>query len=70
MNEILDRYLELNKHAASYTWKRLGRPLDMSKTLEQNDIPDETREFLDLNVDEDEYIPAIHLYYNDDLTVS
>ena len=29
MNEILDRYLELNEHAASYTWKRLGRPLDM-----------------------------------------
>ena len=70
MNEILDRYLELNKHAASYTWKRLGRPLDMDKTLEQNDIPDETREFLELNIDEDEYIPALHLYYNDDLTVA
>jgi len=70
LNEILDRYLELNKHAASYTWKRLGRPLDMEKTLEQNDIPDETSEFLDLNIEEDEYIPAIHLYYNDDLTVS
>ena len=34
MNEILDRYMELNEHAASYTWKRLGRPLDMDKTLE------------------------------------
>ena len=33
MNEILDRYMELNEHAASYTWKRLGRPLDMDKTL-------------------------------------
>jgi hypothetical protein len=60
----------LNKHAASYTWKRLGRPLDMEKTLEQNDIPDESKEFLDLNIEEDEYIPAIHLYYNDDLTVA
>ena len=36
MNEILDRYLELNEHAASYTWKRLGRPLDMDKTMEEN----------------------------------
>ena len=41
MNEILDRYLELNQHADSYTWKRLGRPLDMEKTMEENDIPDD-----------------------------
>ena len=70
LNEILDRYMELNEHAASYTWKRLGRPLDMDKTLEQNDIPDETDEFIDLNIDEHAYIPAVHLYYNDDLTVA
>merc|ERR1711862_750309 len=61
-------YLDLNDHAASYTWKRLGRPLDMDKTLEENDIPDETEEFVELGLDEDSYIPAIHLYYNDDLT--
>lgn len=70
MNEILDRYMETNEHSASYTWKRLGRPLDMEKTLEENDIPDETEEFIDLNIDEDAYIPAVHLYYNDDLTVA
>ena len=70
MNEILDRYIELNEHSASYTWKRLGRPLDMEKTLEENDIPDETEEFVDLNIDEDAYIPCVHLYYNDDLTVA
>mmetsp|Transcript_34622 Transcript_34622/g.25781 ORF Transcript_34622/g.25781 Transcript_34622/m.25781 type:complete len:87 (-) Transcript_34622:35-295(-) len=70
MNEILDRYLALNEHAASYTWKRLGRPLDMELTLEENDIPDESKEFIDLNIDEDAYIPAVHLYYNDDLTVA
>ena len=69
LNEILDRYIDLNEHAASYTWKRLGRPLDMDKTLEENDIPDETEEFIDLNIDEHMYIPAVHLYYNDDLTV-
>ena len=70
LNEILDRYMELNEHAASYTWKRLGRPLDMDKTLEENDIPDETEDFIDLNLDEHMYIPAVHLYYNDDLTVA
>ena len=70
MNEILVRYLDLNQHSASYMWKRLGRPLDMDLTLEENDIPDESEQFLDLNLDEDSYIPAVHLYYNDDLTVA
>ena len=70
LNEILDRYMDLNEHAASYTWKRLGRPLDMDRNLEENDIPDETEEFIDLNIDEHAYIPAVHLYYNDDLTIA
>ena len=70
MIEILDRYLEINEHANSYTWKRLGRPLDMMKTLSENDIPDESRDFIDFNLDEDCYIPCLHLYYNDDLTVA
>jgi hypothetical protein len=60
----------MNDHAQSYTWKRLGRPLDMDKTVEDNDIPDESEEFIELGMDEDMYIPAIHLYYNDDLTVA
>ena len=70
LNEILDRYLELNCHAASYTWKRLGRPLDMERTLEENDIFDESEEYVDLNMDEECYIPCIHLYFNDDLTIA
>ena len=70
INEILDRYLEINTHAASYTWKRLGRELDMNKNLSQNDIPDETEELLELGIDLDDYIPAIHLYFDDDLTIA
>ena len=70
INEILDRYLELNLHAASYTWKRLGRVLDMDQTLSENDILDETDELIELGVDVDDYIPAIHLYFNDDLTIA
>ena len=70
LNEILDRYTELNEHAASYTWKRLGHPLDMDKTLEDNDILDETEDFIELGIDENAYIPTVHLYYNDDLTVA
>ena len=33
INEILDRYLEINTHAASYTWKRLGKELNMDRNL-------------------------------------
>jgi len=42
----------------------------MSKNLEENGIPDETEELLELGIDVDEYIPAIHLYFNDDLTIA
>ena len=69
LNEVLDRYLEINAHAASYTWKRLGKVLDMSLNLEQNGIPDERDELVELGIQDDEYIPAIHLYFNDDLTI-
>jgi len=68
INEILDRYKEINDHAESYTWKRLQRVLDMELTLAENDIPDETDEYISLDIDPDEYVPAIHLYFNDDLT--
>ena len=70
LNEILDRYLDKNVHAASYTWKRMGKVLDMAKNLEKNDIPDERDELLELGMQPDEYIPAIHLYFNDDLTIA
>ena len=33
INEILDRYLEINSHSASYTWKRLGKELNMDRNL-------------------------------------
>ena len=69
MNEILDRYLDFNAHAASYTWKRLGKVLDMDGTLQENHIPDETAECLQLGMDPEEYIPTIHLYFDDDLTI-
>jgi len=70
MEEIRSRYLRYNAHAASYTWKRLGNPLDMTKTLEENGMPDESEEFTELGIDEDEFIPTIHLSFNDDLTVA
>merc|ERR1712061_388817 len=66
--EIQERYLVHNAHAKSYTWKRLGKPLNMEKTLEENGMKDETEEFQRLGIDPDDHIPVIHLYYQDDLT--
>jgi hypothetical protein len=74
VNDILDRYVEYNKHAKSYTWKALiGDDLismDMTKTLELNGVPDETETFYDLGMNDDYYIPTLHIYYNDDLTIA
>eukprot|EP00163_Fabomonas_tropica_P034899 TRINITY_DN9961_c0_g1_i2.p1 TRINITY_DN9961_c0_g1~~TRINITY_DN9961_c0_g1_i2.p1 ORF type:complete len:163 (+),score=24.53 TRINITY_DN9961_c0_g1_i2:485-973(+) len=64
------RYLDFNAHAKSYSWKRLGEELDMEKTLAENGIIDESEDFYELNLDEDFYIPAVHIYFNDDLTVA
>lgn len=72
--EIQKRYIAYNEHAASYTWKRtdakVGRVLDMHKTLDENDVPDETPTFDALSIDEDFYVPTLHLYFSDDLTVA
>ncbi len=69
LEEIQQRYLSYNKHARSYTWKRLGKVLDMKKTLEENGMKDETQELAMLNLNPNEFIPTIHVYFNDDLTV-
>lgn len=74
LNEILVRYKKYNDHAESYTWKRLQRKLDMELTLNENEVFDETEDHFAIyddnvqNVEDEEYIPIIHLYFNDDLT--
>ncbi len=44
--------------------------LNMNKTLEENGVVDETRTFEDLLVPTDAFVPVIHAYWNDDLTVA
>ncbi|PNH09415.1 Cytochrome b5 domain-containing protein 1 [Tetrabaena socialis] len=77
--EIRERYLDLNAHAKSYTWKALVvdsgtgthvfQELDLNLTLEENGVKDETPVFEDHNVPLDYFIPVLHVYWNDDLTV-
>ena len=41
----------------------------MAKTLDENGIADESDEFERLGLPNDYYIPALHIYFNDDLTL-
>ena len=68
MNEILLRYKPYNNHATSYTWKYFGQNLEMNKTLSQNGVRDEGEDMYKLRLDEEEFLPPINLYFNDDLT--
>lgn len=68
MEEILQRYLKFNAHASSYTWKYDCLNLEMDKTLAQNNIIDEDEDFYELGINDDTFLQAIHLYFNDDLT--
>ncbi|CAN0405070.1 unnamed protein product [Ascophyllum nodosum] len=74
MDDILERYLEQNAHARSYTWKVLQDgafvPAVMGKTLEENGIVDDDLELERLGLDEDGFTPVIHIYFNDDLTIA
>jgi hypothetical protein len=72
IDDIQDRYLEFNRHAKSYTWKAVINDafviLDMSKTLEENNVKDDAEEFARLGMDEEFYVPTLHIYFNDDLS--
>lgn len=81
--EIRERYSDLNAHANSYTWKALlpaaaGAPgggwtfseLDMNKTLAENGVVDEDGTFEEHQIPVDAFLPVLHVYWNDDLTVA
>ena len=42
--------------------------VDMHKTLEQLGLPDEAERFEGMGINEDQYMPVLHVYFNDDLT--
>lgn len=70
--QIENRYVEFNAHAASYTWKALKgetfTPVSMEGTLADNGIPDESDLYESLGMDQDSFVPTVHIYFNDDLT--
>ena len=44
--------------------------LDLDKTLAENGVADESDEFERLGLPVDDYVPVLHLYFGDDLTVA
>ncbi|KAI9138809.1 hypothetical protein BKA69DRAFT_1031120 [Paraphysoderma sedebokerense] len=67
---VQEKFLTYNAHAKGYMWKRLGKLLDMDLTLEENEIVNESDEFIKLEMNDEEWLPVIHLYFTDDLTVA
>ena len=64
LGQIVRRYLPINSHALSYTWKNVdGYVLSMELTLSKNGLLEDGK-----GEEKDEYIPTILLYFNDDLT--
>ena len=68
MREILERYVYINRHAATYTWKYNGEVLNMERTLEENGVLNKDEEFYEVGIDEEQYRPGILLHFNDNLT--
>ncbi|ORZ31775.1 cytochrome b5 domain-containing 1 [Catenaria anguillulae PL171] len=67
---IVDRYVKHNAHAKGYVWKYLGRVLDMSATFAENGIANESEDMERIGINELDWLPALFLYFADDLTVA
>ncbi|KAL7749626.1 hypothetical protein RI367_004852 [Sorochytrium milnesiophthora] len=75
VSAIVERYLAAhNSHAKGYSWKRLGTRgfelLDMTLTLQDNGVEDESDTMGELGMVNDDWLPALYLYFMDDLTVA
>lgn len=69
ISEIQKRYQNINAHADGYTWKYLGNVLNMSGTMEENNIEDDQEEMISLGMNPNDWLPAIMLYFSDNLTI-
>ena len=67
--ELRQRWMRLNgvEDCSSYVFKLLGRVLDLSQTLEENGLKDERDEMDELGINGSEFIPVLHVYYDDQL---
>ena len=45
-------------------------PMPWLQTLADNQVPDESATFEDHDISNEFYVPILHVYWNDDLTVA
>ena len=78
LSEIRTRYETINAHSSAYLWKAFVaaekggvelRELDMNASLSGNGIVDEGGAFAECGLEDDFFLPVLHLYWSDDLTV-
>jgi hypothetical protein len=50
-------------------WKYTGQLLDMTKTLDENGVSEDVQAMDEVGMREDLWMPTLHLYFSDDLTV-
>lgn len=50
------------------TWE--FRDLDLNRTLSENGVAEESELYESLDMHHDSYVPVLHVYWNDDLTVA
>eukprot|EP00762_Andalucia_godoyi_P001863 ANDGO_05964.mRNA.1 hypothetical protein len=67
LHDILLRYIPHNAHGHSYTFKFLGKVLDMTKSLEANGIPYDQTFGEDWDIG---HVPKLFVYFNDDLSIA
>lgn len=67
--DIIERYTYINPNAGLYTWKYNGIVLDYNKTLHDNNIIDDSNELIELGINDELYLPELHIYWNDDIDV-
>jgi hypothetical protein len=48
----------------------VAQELMLDRTLDENGLPDEAPGFEDTGLPPDYYVPVLHAYWNDDLTVA
>jgi hypothetical protein len=69
VNAIVERYHKYNAHAKGYVWKHNEKVLDLGATLAENGLVDERKEMETIGINEKDWLPALFLYYADDLSI-
>jgi hypothetical protein len=63
---IIERFLTWNENAENYTWKYLGKEIDVKKSVEENGIYVNRESEEEKRNESMDFIPTVHIFFNDD----